>query len=187
MLAHPGFNLETPITLQHKAATPARKLEDNLPLVTIEVQEGDRREQVTLAYDKYGTGLKWPVLDGQYVVRFQPRFQEIPYRLRLRDARQINYANTNQAFSYEADMLFQQVANAPVPATISMNNVHETWDGYRFYLANITPPTEAEVQQAQIVVNLDPAKYRVTYPGGIILTVGILLLFTRRRARNTPE
>ncbi|SCA62896.1 Uncharacterized protein SCG7086_AF_00100 [Chlamydiales bacterium SCGC AG-110-P3] len=183
-LGHPGFNLETPITLHHTPSHPSRKLEDNLPLVTIEVQKGGRREQITLAYDKYGTGLKWPVLDGNYMVRFQPQFKQIPYRLRLRDARQINYANTNQAFSYEADMLFQAPTGEEIPDTISMNCVHETWDGYRFYLANITPPNEAEVQQAQIVVNLDPVKYQVTYPGGIILTLGIVLLFTRRSSRR---
>ncbi|WP_039376566.1 hypothetical protein, partial [Parachlamydia acanthamoebae] len=55
--------------------------------------------------------------------------------------------------------------------------VYETWDGYRFYLANMTPATENSAKRVQIVVNYDPAKYILTYPGAIILSMGILLLF----------
>ena len=58
-----------------------------------------------------------------------------------------------------------------------MNNVHETWEGYRFYLSNISPSGEESVKRIQLVVNHDPAKYWLTYPGAIILSIGILLLF----------
>ena len=60
--------------------------------------------------------------------------------------------------------------------TISMNHVHQTSDGFRFYLANLTQPSPYSARQAQIVVNGDPAKYWLTYPGGIILALGIVLL-----------
>ena len=35
----------------------------------------------------------------------------------------------------------------------------------------------------QIVVNYDPAKYWLTYPGAIILSLGILLLFWQKRGK----
>ena len=60
-----------------------------------------------------------------------------------------------------------------------MNNVYETKDGYRFYLANMTP----ESKQAQLIVNHDPVKYILTYPGGVILALGIILLFWRSNKR----
>jgi uncharacterized protein YijF (DUF1287 family) len=63
--------------------------------------------------------------------------------------------------------------------------VHETWDGYRFYLSSITPSDESAVKQVQIVVNYDPAKYLLTYPGAIVLSCGILMLFLLRPYRRS--
>lgn len=104
--------------------------------------------------------------------------QSIPYRLRLRNARQINYPNSSSSYSFEADLIITDKKNKiPLESTISMNEVHETWDGYRFYLSHISPGNETDVQTVQIVVNHDPAKYYFTYPGALILSIGIFLLF----------
>ena len=101
--------------------------------------------------------------------------------MRLRNARQINYPNSSQPYSFESDLIIADIANhTAVEKTVSMNNVHETWDGYRFYLANITPGEETAVQRIQLVVNHDPAKYLLTYPGALIMTLGIVLLFWLR-------
>ena len=105
----------------------------------------------------------------------------LPYTVRLRNARQINYPGTAQAYSYESDLIITDKRDGKeVEKTISMNNVHETWDGYRFYLANISPGTETAIQHVQIAVNHDPAKYFATYPGAAISSLGILLLFWMR-------
>lgn len=192
-----GILIETAITARRKALAPLRILEDNLPLLVVDVSDGQESERIALSYDSYGAGLKWPVLNGRYLLRFQPRLQALPYRLRLRDTRQINYAASGQAYAYESDIvispleakpsfwdrMLQAVNLEPRPlggdceTTISMNNVYETWDGYRFYMANISPPQEVAAQRAQIVVNCDPAKYRLTYPGAFLVALGIFLLF----------
>jgi uncharacterized protein YijF (DUF1287 family) len=39
----------------------------------------------------------------------------------------------------------------------------------------------AEMKQVQIVVNYDPAKYYLTYPGGCLVALGIFLLFWRKK------
>lgn len=177
--------IETLLLPIHQAATPGHKLEDNFPKIAFQARKGKRSQTFSLAYDRYGTGLKWPVLDGEYIVRFQPMFTEIPYRVRLRNARQINYANSNQAYSYESDLIItDRRSGLAVEKSISMNNVHETWDGYRFYLASIAPANEGSVKRVQIVVNYDPAKYWLTYPGACILSLGIILLFTLRPYRK---
>jgi len=176
------LTLETPITLKHRNEVPLAKLEDNLPKITLEVREGSLAETITLSYDRFASGLKWPILNGMYRIRFQPDYVSIPYRVRLRRARQINYANSNQPYSYECDLIIEDVSNGTqVEKTISMNHVHETWDGYRFYLSGIAPPAAGAVKHVQIVVNHDPAKYFLTYPGAIILSLGIVLLFIKRR------
>jgi len=170
--------LETPLTLRVENQIPNRKLEDNVPKITLLLTQGERSELVTLAYDPIGQGLKWPIFDGEYLLRFQPKVQTIPYRLRLRQARQINYANSLQPYSFESDLLISDGTEAPaIEKTISMNHVYETWEGYRFYLSNIAPPNEGAVKHVQIIVNHDPGKYWLTYPGAMLLTLGIILLF----------
>ncbi|MFT5319573.1 MAG: hypothetical protein ACI8RA_002854 [Chlamydiales bacterium] len=177
--------LECSITKRYIEMPFKNKIEDNIPKISLLVSEGAKKQLITLAYDPYGNGLKWPTLNGEYLFRFQPRFLEIPYHVRLRDTRQLNYASSMQAFSYESDIIITDKRNGEsVEATLSMNNVYETWDGYRFYMANISPPNEVAAQRAQIIVNHDPGKYWLTYPGGCILTVGMVLLFWLRPYRK---
>lgn len=182
--------IETPLIAILEEAHLDKKLEDNVPAITLRAQEGDHTQTITLSYDRFATGLKWPILNGKYLLRFQPHFREIPYSLRLRQARQINYPNSPQAFSYESDMIITDLRTGEnIEKTISMNQVHETWDGYRFYLSNITPGDESSVKRVQIVVNRDPAKYWLTYPGAMILCLGIVLLFWMRpyKKRNHSD
>lgn len=180
--------LETPLKAIHEPLLPRRKLEENCPLITLTIAEKNLKENITLAYDPQGQGLKWPILDGKYLLRFQPLFETIPYTVRLRQARQINYPNSGQPYSFEADLIIEdKQTKESTEKTISMNHVHETWDGYRFYLAGIAPADPGAVKQVQIAVNHDPAKYLLTYPGGIILAAGMLMLFFARLKNRSCE
>lgn len=170
--------LETPLTRSWIKTEPGARLEDNTPLLTAEVVKGEKTEAVTLAYDRHASGLKWPIHCGEYLLRFQPDCKKLPYRIRVRQARQINYPHSNQPYSFECDIIASDLrSNAQTEKTLSMNHVHETWDGYRFYLASITPQDKGALKRVQIAVNHDPAKYWLTYPGAMILTLGIVLLF----------
>lgn len=175
--ANATISLETPLTLSHQSIPATSKLEDNVPGIKLHFDDGEISETIALAYDPYGKGLKWPV-GGRYLARFQPIFKTIPFTVRVRDARQVNIPGTNQPHSYECDVVITDNADQSfAETTISMNNVHETWNGYRFYLANISPAEETSPQHVQIIVNYDPAKYLLTYPGAILVFIGILLLF----------
>lgn len=175
---HQNVTLECPLSMQRTNQPPSKKLEENTPKIILQLKKGARTEFVSLTYDRAGKGLKWPVFGGEYLLRFQPEVHAIPHHIRLRHARQVNYPNSNQPFSYESDLLISDMRNGNlIEKTISMNHVHETWDGYRFYLANIAPQNETAVKYIQLAVNHDPAKYLLTYPGALVLTLGVLLLF----------
>lgn len=177
--------IEAPITLRQEDIPAVKKIEDNLPKITLKMKKGEKGELVTLVYNRFESGVKVPAFDGDYVLRFQPKSESIPYRLRLRNARQINYANSSQPFSYESDLVItNRHSQDSVEKTISMNRVHETWEGYRFYLSNISPATETAVKRVQLAVNHDPAKYYLTYPGGCVVTLGSTLLFWRRKRKR---
>ncbi len=170
----PPIELIAPLSLASKPLKPHRKKEDLLPRVRILISDETRSDVLTLTYDKFATGFKWPALNGKYLLRFQSLEKTLPIHVRLRQARQINYPGTLQPYSFESDLLVDGEET-----TISMNHVHEK-NGYRFYLANlVTPPGAAK--RAQIVVNYDPVKYILTYPGAIILAVGMVLLYLRKR------
>lgn len=174
------FCIECALTTVHKKVIPSSKWEDNCPLITLLLRDGYSNDILKLGYDQFGHGLKWPAL-GNYLLRFQPFFTKIPYRVRLRQARQINYTNSNQPYSFEADLIITDTRDgSTVEKTISMNHVHETWDGYRFYLANMTSTGEGAIKRAQIVVNHDPAKYVLTYPGALLVSLGMMMLFWMR-------
>lgn len=187
-ISPPELTLETTVISYQKAIVPSKKLEDNFPKITLYVNKGQQAQKISLSYDRTGTGLKWPVLDGEYLLRFQSQFKEIPYHLRVRQARQINYPNSSQPYSFESDLIIlDRRTNTLVEKTISMNQVHETWDGYRFYLSSINPSNETAIKQVQIVVNYDPAKYWLTYSGAIVLSCGILMLFIMRPYRRSKQ
>jgi hypothetical protein len=150
------------------------------------MQKGN--ETIALAYDPSGKKLPRVDKEGSLLFSYQPKPVTIPYRIRVHQACQVNYSNSNQPHSFECDLFVNEQK-----VRLSMNQVHETWDGYRFYLAAISPESPGQVHQVRIVVNHDPAKYYVTYPGCLILVLGIsmfsslfspLFLTKRQRLQN---
>lgn len=173
----PFILLETSLVTEHRSSPPLDKLEENRPGIKIEITKGDRKEIATLAYDATAQGLKWPILNGEFLLRYQPEWRQIPYKIRLREARQIRYSNSDQTYSYECDCLINGEE-----VTLSMNRVHQTWDGYRFYLSGMSTHRD-QLKQVQIVVNRDPVKYYLTYPGGFVVALGSILLFWGKSIR----
>jgi hypothetical protein len=179
------IQLECPLSTSQKAVTSQRKLENNNPCIQLRLKQEGLQQLTTLTYDPFASKIKWPVLDGKYLARFQPMHQTIPYRVRLRQGRQINYPNSQQPYSYECDLVItDKERGETTEKTISMNDVHETWNGYRFYLSSVFPSDPGEIKRVQIIVNYDPVKYMLTYPGACILSLGIGLLFLQQRRKR---
>lgn len=173
--------LEAPLTTHILPAPLPSKLEEQRPGLVLEVQEGTRRQLLTLSYDALAQGLKWPVLNGSYLIRFQPLYRELPYRLRLVKARQFFYPDSSQVYSYESDLLIKPHNQEPFSKTLSMNHVYEAPEGHRFYLSRVGKTANQELKEIELVVNHDPAKTFFTYPGAILLFLGSGLLFTLRK------
>lgn len=170
MIATDPVTLETPLTPQFKSEDPQIKLEDNIPLVVLKHKPSG--QHIPISYDRNGAGIKWPILGGEAVIHYHPATEEIPHHVRLRQGRQINYPGSAKPMRYEADLIVDGEE-----VTISMNRVHETWDGTRFYLANVSENNGHEAKRVQIVVNRDPAKYWLTYPGGFVVGIGMIMLW----------
>lgn len=171
--------LETPLASKIKSLPPQQKLEQNIPKVTLKVSNNNHQHEiVTLSYDRFENGLAWPIFNGAYQIKFQSKQYKIPVHIRLQQARQINYPNSMQPFSYESDLFVKDQTLSPFkPVTVSMNRVFESIQGYRFYLSNISSIGQSAIQKIQLVVNYDPVKYTITYPGALLVALGIFSLF----------
>lgn len=177
--------LESLLKLEFSPTEPLTKMEENRPFIKIWVGNQRESDEIELPHEQGLGGLRWPILGGKYTLRFQTERVPLPYRIRLRNAQRTNYAGSNQPMSYASDLLVKDIRTGEEKeVTISMNNVHETWEGHRFYLANISPSDDTDVHHVQIAVNYDPAKYWLTYPGAVVLSIGIVSLFWLRKKRK---
>jgi len=165
-----------PLVRQYPLKKAPLAREEARPRIRLHVSQGAQSEVVTLAYDPNFVGLKQPILNGKYLACFRPKQIPIDHTVRLAQARKISYPGSNQPLAFESDCVIDGSKQ-----TISMNKVHEAKDGTRFYMANLTSVHPLCAKQATLVVNWDPAKYTLTYPGAVLITLGALLLFFRKK------
>jgi hypothetical protein len=186
---HSQTVLEAPIRFVFSPETPAKRQEESRPIVTLFAKEKGRLgEKISLLYEPSPSGLKLPLFDGKYLVRFQPETYTLPWRVRLHDARQINYPGSQQPLSYESTIsLSDKQGIDSIFTTLSMNHVFETDDGFRFYLSSLAPADETALQHVHLAVNQDRFKYFLTYPGALILTLGILLFLIITESRGGKQ
>lgn len=172
------ITLETPLFRILEKKEPPAKKEEAEPLAFIEFDG----EVVPLIYDTKGTRLKTRSKNGNFLLNYQPHRIKLPYFVRLHQAEEIKYPESNQTASYECTLsLIQKSTGQITPCSLQMNHVFETDDGYRFYLAGMGTIDPYGVRSVQLVVNRDPAKWFLTYPGAGFLALGIILLFWRRK------
>lgn len=157
--------VETPLSHVIVPKPAPIKPEDARPAIVLD-------KKISLVYDPHKTGLKWPSSDGRYLFKFQPHTEKLPYRVRVHRASDIKHPGSDQTASYECILSINEK-----PCMLQMNHVHETEDGYRFYLAGMGTIDSYGVRSVQLVVNRDPAKMILTYPGALLVALGIISLF----------
>lgn len=141
------------------------------PALSIECREGNRKDKICLHFsDPY----RWPVM-GEHLLSFKEHLMELPHTLRLRQARKVCYPGTNNPAAYEADVWIDDRF-----FTLKMNEVYETPSGYRFYLSSMSDPPQ-DSKQIVVVVNYDPVRNSLTYPGALLVVLGATLLFFRKK------
>jgi len=167
---------ETPLSLTLTPKPPPVRLEESIPLLVLNWGS----DVVSLPFDPTGRGLKWPTPDGQQLIDYRPAKKTLPVHIRLREAHTSHYPMSNRPYAFEAHLLVSENGNEQ-EVSLTMNHVFETWGGWRFYLSSISPQDESRAKVIQLVVNRDPVKYYLTYPGGLIASFGIIALLFRRR------
>lgn len=168
-------SLEAPLTLRFEKT---EELSDH-PAIGVELDGG-----VTfLPFDASTYEMPWPTPNGHYLLKFQPHQIEIPYHIRLRQARKYLWPDSTQPASYEADVIItERSTSTQTPFTLKMNQVYESKEGWRFYLSSMSGDP-GSLKLITLVVNYDPFRYFLTYPGALFVSIGTLLLFLKRRKK----
>lgn len=167
-----SVEIESPLWSQLQILKEDKQLEKNKPVLI--VAEGNK--EMALPFE---SPLKTILLNRTMLGSFENQKLPLPFEVRLHKARDIKYPGTEQTESYECCLTLR---NEKV--TLSMNRVHETADGYRLYLSGMTAIDPYNVRAVQLVVNRDPAKYLFTYPGALLVGLGIIgLFFYNKRPR----
>ena len=180
------IDLETPLQPVYRVLAPLEKRELNRPLIRLKASEGEKSEAIDLLYSPKNEGLKWPLLGGDYRVRFEPVQMDLPFSIRLHRATKLTYPNSPTPYHYEA-LLWIEEERKEQRVELSMNHTYETASGYRIYLSQVIPATAQRPAAIQCAINRDPFRWRLTYPGAIILCVGTLLLFSGLFRRRRGE
>jgi hypothetical protein len=168
------MTLESPL---RRRLTPSKK-EEAPPYVIVQWED----RFLPLAFDAEGTRLKWPAGDSNTLLRFQKHRISLPYEIRLHQAKETKYPGSQQTFSYECVLSIRNKSSQKTTqCTLKMNQVYETAEGFRFYLAGMGQVDTLGAKSVQVIVNRDPAKYFLTYPGGGLIAAGMILLFWRRK------
>ena len=102
----------------------------------------------------------------------------IPFEVRLKDFRKVDYPNTSRAMSYESDVTVTNIDGVhegvkSLETTISMNNVLDH-RGWRFFQASFQIDGTREYSTFQVARN--PGIESI-YLGSIIMVVGIGIMF----------
>jgi hypothetical protein len=167
------IEIESPIQKEVEFITEVSQLENNKPAAVI---ASSGQEQIVVFDSPIKTALHAPDL----LISLQNEKRTLPFEVRLHQAKDIKYPGTDQTESYECCLT---VGKDKVD--VSMNRVHETKDGYRLYLSGMSIVDPYQVRAVQLVVNRDPAKYLLTYPGALLIALGIVgLFFYTKRARQ---
>jgi hypothetical protein len=172
-----SFDKDSKIALKLTHLESLNIWEDNKPMLEIELSQNEFKDTLQLFLDDDPKGLKWPCLNGKYLLRLQPYCIKIPHKIRLREAKKIDYEKTSKAYSFESQCLIDDFKEA----TLSQNEPYETEDHYRFYMSYLIQSGVNAAKTAVFAVNQDPSKKWLAFPGFSLLSIGIFLLLWKKK------
>ncbi len=163
------ISIEAPLSQRIKPG------EEGPPAVVARLED---KSAIALSYDPTGEGIAWPVLSGSKLISFQPKEVELPYHIHLHEAFQEFYPGSSAPKSYHAAIRVNGL-----PFHLEMNQVFEADDGTRFYLSSISSEP-GKRKTVQLIVNYDPVRYSVTYPGALLLAIGMVWILFKSKKKS---
>ena len=154
---------------QREFVFEARKTPNDKTLEAIKVQFQENSAWVgENAYIRFFTK------DKVYAFGYVNKSKPIGFELKLLDFRMTNYQGSTKAKTYESEVEFEGIRYV-----ISMNEPLKH-NGYTFYQSSFEKDETGEATVSIFSVNQDPGRF-LKYLGGILVSLGVILLFYRRK------
>ncbi len=112
---------------------------------------------------------------GPLTLLLAPETRPLPFSLKLKDFRKVDYPGTENPMAFESDVILGDAATRfSMEKTISMNKPLD-YKGYRIFQASyMQDETYGEGSVFSIAKN---PGIRLIYPGAIVILIGVILLF----------
>lgn len=118
---------------------------------------------------------KKPVIFGSdqnlFKITLEPKSVTLPFSIKLKDFRKIDYPGTSSPSSFESDVA---VTNPTLEKTISMNKPLDH-NGYRIFQASYIQ--DESVGEASVFSIAKNPGIKFIYSGAIIILIGVIILF----------
>lgn len=165
------LEIESPLHRKLLIMKEEKQLENNKPALIVDIAG----KELSIPFE---SAVKTPITEN-LLASLEYKKLLLPFEVRLHQAKDIKYPGSEQTESFECCLTVEGKK-----LNVSMNNVHETKSGYRLYLSGMTAIDTNDVRAVQLAVNRDPAKYLLTYPGALLIAMGILGLFFYKKGHR---
>ena len=123
--------------------------------------------------------------DGNVIVEMGPRTHPLPFRLTLKDFRKVDYPGTQNASSFESDVVLVDLKeNLKIETTISMN---EPLDHAGFRIFQSSYIQDPQLGEASVFTVAKNPGIGLIYGGAIIILLGVVLLFYIKPFSNVEK
>lgn len=147
-------------------------------------EKGGLAVQIAIMKDGNVSETEWLLADkpkalsipgGQILAAVRQKVTDVPFSLKLKDFRKVDYPGTHQAASYESDVsLHDPAENLTIEKTIRMNKPLD-YKGYRIFQSSyIQDPAQGEA--SVFTVSKSPGVFLI-YSGACVLFSGVFMVF----------
>ena len=145
---------------------------ENVALEITTVKEDNTRTSRWLTADR---PIRFETKKGAVQIALSPKEKAVPFSLKLKDFRKVDYPGTGSPASFESDVtLTDPKENISMEKTIRMNKPLD-YKGYRIFQSSYIQ--DERLGEGSVFTVAKNPGIRLIYPGAVILFIGVVLLF----------
>ncbi len=145
---------------------------ENVALEITTVKEDNTRTNRWLTADR---PIRFETKRGTVQIALGPKEKAVPFSLKLKDFRKVDYPGTGSPVSFESDVtLTDPKENIKMEKTIRMNKPLD-YQGYRIFQSSYMQ--DERLGEGSVFTVAKNPGIRLIYPGAAILFIGVALLF----------
>lgn len=158
-----------------KILKPSQNKQQNTPCLYLHCVEGDLLESLPLVYDPTASGMRWPVRNGKYLLRYQPQTQPLAFSIDVAHWDCTHLGSESHTEACRAHLLVNDQAGARV----GFQSSYTLKGGYHARLCTLP----SDEKKAYLCLEKSHWATALLYPGIILAATGTFLLGRQRRKR----